>query len=119
MDKAEIVKVTGATGAYTRFFEEMESKLEEIKSILQGASISNDELSDVQSKIDSISEVLTTTTDELDGLDSNLADTKQAIIQAKATLEFLKQDADRRQLTAFDMKEKITRYFFITLGLRK
>jgi len=25
--KAEIVKVTGATGAYTRFFEEMEEKL--------------------------------------------------------------------------------------------
>ena len=106
--KAEIVKVTGATGAYTRFFEEMEEKLQEIKDILAGASISNDELSAVQNEIDAISGVLTTTTEELDGLDSNLADTKQAILQAKATLEFLKADADRRQMTALEMKEKIT-----------
>ena len=79
-----------------------------LKDILAGASISNDELSAVQSEIDSISGVLTTTTEELDGLDSNLADTKQAILQAKATLEFLKADADRRQMTALEMKEKIT-----------
>ena len=108
VEKAEIVKVTGATGAYTRFFEEMEEKLQEIKDILAGASISNDELEAVQAEIDSITGVLTETTEELDGLDSNLADTKGAILQAKATLEFLKADADRRQLTALEMKEKIT-----------
>ena len=108
VEKANIVKVTGATGAYTRFFEEMEEKLQEIKDILAGASISNDELEAVQAEIDSITGVLTETTEELDGLDSNLADTKGAILQAKATLEFLKADADRRQLTALEMKEKIT-----------
>ena len=49
------------------------------------------------------------TTDELDNLDSSLADTKQAIVQAKSTLAFLKSDADNRKLQALDMKDKITR----------
>jgi hypothetical protein len=83
VSKAEQVKVTGATGAYTRFFEEMESKLTEIKTILDGASISNEELMAVQKEIDSISGVLTETTKELDVLDSGLADTKQAILQVR------------------------------------
>ena len=108
--KAEQVKATGVTGQYYKsYFDEMETKLAEVKEILAGASISNEELAAVQNEIDQISGVLTTTTNELDNLDSSLADTKQAILQAKSTLEYLKTDADRRKLQALDMKDKITR----------
>lgn len=107
--KAEQVKVTGATGAYTRSFEKMEANLREIKTILDGASISNEELSAVQTEIDGISAVLTKTTKELEGLDSTLAGTKQSILQARSTLDDLKKDADKRKRQALDMKDKITR----------
>ena len=101
--------MTGATGAYTRIFEEMESKLREIKDILKSASISNDELIAVQNDIDQISNVLTETTGKLDGLDNSLADTKQTMMQATSNLEYLKGDADRLKMNAQDMKDSITR----------
>ncbi len=107
--RAEKVKRTGATGAYTRVFEEMEAKLAEIKNILNSASISNEELMGVQGEIDQISEVLTETTQKLKTLDSDLADTKQAILQSKSTLKYLKQDADNKKIAAQSMKDNITR----------
>ena len=79
--KANQVKVTGATGAYSAYFQEMEREIEEIKTILKGASISNEELEAVQNNINDISEALKSTTTELDGLDSSLASTKRAIDQ--------------------------------------
>ncbi|CAB4063912.1 LAMB1 [Lepeophtheirus salmonis] len=48
--KAEMVKVTGVTGAYTRAFEDMEGKLGQVKDILRSASVSNDELLGVSSR---------------------------------------------------------------------
>ena len=82
--KAEQVKSTGVAGAfYKSHFDEMEKKLDEIKTILAGASISNEELSAVQAEIDTISQVLASTAQELEGLDYNLAETKQSITQAR------------------------------------
>lgn len=40
--------MTGTTGAYSSVFEDMEAKLREIRVILDKASISNDELVEVQ-----------------------------------------------------------------------
>ena len=100
VDQAQELKATGVTGSYYKtYFDSMESMLSEVRSILEGGSISNEELE----------EVISGTTDELDNLDSSLADTKQAIVQAKSTLAFLKSDADNRKLQALDMKDKITR----------
>ena len=58
--------------------------------------------------MDYVTGVLTETTTELDNLDSRLADTRQAMIQATSTLEFLKSDADNRKLQAMEMKDQIT-----------
>ena len=44
VQQAETVRVTGVAGAYTRSFEDMEEKLQEVRDILRSASISNDEL---------------------------------------------------------------------------
>ena len=103
--------MTGTTGAYTRVFEEMEAKLKEIKEILESASISNDELVGVQSDIDKISGVLAETTARLNDLDSDLAGTKQSMMQGNSQLEYLRSDADKLKLNAQDMKDSITRYF--------
>ena len=103
------MKETGTTGAYTRVFEEMEAKLKEIKDILDSASISNDELVGVQKDIDKISGVLADTTARLNDLDSDLAGTKQSMMQGNSQLEYLRSDADKLKLNAQDMKDSITR----------
>ena len=56
---------TGATGAYTRQFEQMESDLLEIQTILDSASISNSELVDLKQRIDLASDMLMKTTTNL------------------------------------------------------
>ena len=91
--------MTGTTGAYTRVFEEMEAKLKEI----------NDELVGVQKDIDKISGVLADTTARLNDLDSDLAGTKQSMMQGNSQLEYLRSDADKLKLNAQDMKDSITR----------
>ena len=76
---AEQVKITGADP--NDMFHGMENQLEEIKSILSGASIKNEELEEVQRVINDITEALQGTTTELDNLDNSLANTKQSIQQ--------------------------------------
>ena len=53
--KANQVKMTGVTGAYSYAFDELETMLTEVKEILKSGSITNDELRGVQSEIDRIS----------------------------------------------------------------
>ena len=79
VENAERVKITGADP--NDMFHGMENQLEEIKSILSGASIKNEELEEVQRVINDITEALQGTTTELDNLDNSLANTKQSIQQ--------------------------------------
>ena len=102
--KANQVKVTGATGAYSAYFQEMEREIEEIKTILKGASISNEELEAVQNNINGISEALKSTTTELDGLDSSLASTKRAIDQVLYNLPNFLFSLDTNHFFSFSFR---------------
>ena len=53
--KANQVKMTGVTGAYSYKFDELETMMTEVKEILKSGSITNDELRGVQAEIDRIS----------------------------------------------------------------
>ncbi len=108
VEKAETVKVTGVAGAYTRSFEDMEGKLEQVRKILRSASISQDELAGVQAEINRISNALRDTTQNLDDLEGDLADIRQSLLQGSSGLEYLRADSDGLKLDAEDMKEKIT-----------
>ncbi|QQP36583.1 Uncharacterized protein FKW44_021730 [Caligus rogercresseyi] len=92
--KAENVKVTGVTGGFSRVFEDMEDKLGQVKDILRSASVSNDELLGVQREIDGIDAALKSTTDKLDDLDENLAETKQDIFQDRTNLDLLRTNVE-------------------------
>eukprot|EP00096_Caligus_rogercresseyi_P003697 TRINITY_DN1712_c0_g1_i1.p1 TRINITY_DN1712_c0_g1~~TRINITY_DN1712_c0_g1_i1.p1 ORF type:complete len:716 (-),score=171.97 TRINITY_DN1712_c0_g1_i1:97-2244(-) len=107
--KAENVKVTGVTGGFSRVFEDMEDKLGQVKDILRSASVSNDELLGVQREIDGIDAALKSTTDKLDDLDENLAETKQDIFQDRTNLDLLRSETDQLKLDASDMKDQTTR----------
>ena len=107
--EAEKVKVTGAAGAYTRSFENMESNIEEVKGILSRASISNDELAGLAKDIDVTGDKLRATTDRMLELDSTLSDTKQSILQGQYNLTNLRQDAERLTQAASDVRDQATR----------
>ena len=106
--QAEQVKVTGSTGAYSSVFEDMEKKLTEIRTILDSASISNDELVAVQGDINQTAAVLSDTTRKLNQLDGDVATIKSAIMQGDSSLGYLKTEADNLEQDAQSMKNQIT-----------
>ena len=80
--RANQVKITGATGAYSAAFEAMEKQLVDIKRILDSATISNDDLVYVQSRINETDFKLDETETKLKSLDSEVAGIKSSIMQA-------------------------------------
>eukprot|EP00094_Tigriopus_californicus_P009037 TCALIF_08711-PA protein Name:"Similar to LanB1 Laminin subunit beta-1 (Drosophila melanogaster)" AED:0.08 eAED:0.08 QI:0/0.86/0.81/1/0.86/0.87/16/623/1807 len=108
VQRAEQVKITGVTGAYTRDFVDMEDTLREVKGILTSASVSNDELIGVQADIDRINVALQGTNQNMEELDNNLSNLQQSILQGSSSLDFLRKEADTLKLNAQDMKEQIT-----------
>jgi hypothetical protein len=54
----------------------------------------------LQNDIDKISGVLADTTARLNDLDSDLASTKQSMMQGNSQLEYLRSDADKLKLNA-------------------
>ena len=107
--EAEQVKVTGAAGAYTRSFESMESSIEDVKKIIASASISVEELAEYQRNIGEITNSLKGTTSRMTNLDNSLSDTKQSILQGQYNLTTLRQEADRLQQSAADVRVQATK----------
>ena len=106
--EAEQVKVTGAAGAYTARFTSMESSINEVEDIISRSSLKNEELQKFTDDIDRIDGELKATTDRSKQLDNNLAETEQSILQGNYNLTQLRQDADRLQRQADNIKDKAT-----------
>lgn len=51
MDAASQIKQQGATGAYTREFEMMQTRIDEVKDLLKSSSISSSDLRDLEKQI--------------------------------------------------------------------
>ena len=102
------MKVTGAAGAYTASFNDMESKIAEVNDIISRSSLKNEELEKFTDSIKSIETELQATTDRSKDLDNSLAETEQSIMQGNYNLTQLNQDADRLQRQADDIKDKAT-----------
>ncbi len=66
-------------------------------------------MSGVQAEIDRISNSLQDTTQNLDDLESDLADIRQSLLQGSSGLDYLRTDSDSLKLDAEDMKDQITR----------
>lgn len=102
------MKVTGAAGAYTASFNDMESKIAEVNDIISRSSLKNEELEKFTDSIKRIETELQATTDRSKDLDNSLAETEQSIMQGNYNLTQLNQDADRLQRQADDIKDKAT-----------
>ena len=87
----------------------MEANIEDVKNIISSASISVDELASFQNNIADITKQLGGTTSRMDQLDNSLSDTKQAILQGQYNLTNLRQEADRLQQSAADVRDQATK----------
>lgn len=102
------MKITGAAGAYTASFENMEADIAEVNKIIDRSSLKNEELAAFSNQIEAIETQLDGTVDRMRNLDNSLTNTEQAILQGQYNLTTLRQDADRLHLQAADIKDKAT-----------
>ena len=79
MAEAEKVKITGAAGAYTAAFENMESQIAEVNQIIDRSSLEDEELIEFRDQITSIEKGLEDTVGRMRSLDNSLTSTEQAI----------------------------------------
>ena len=102
------MKITGAAGAYTASFENMEADIAEVNKIIDRSSLKNEELAAFSNQIEAIENQLDGTVERMRNLDNSLTNTEQAILQGQYNLTTLRQDADRLHLQAGDIKDKAT-----------
>jgi len=102
------VKITGAAGAYTAAFENMESQIAEVNQIIERSSLKNEELASFTEDIKGIEDKLADTTNRIKQLDNSLTETEQSILQGQYNLTTLRQDADRLHNQAADIRDKAT-----------
>lgn len=101
--------MTGAAGAYTLSFESMEESINNVKNVINSASVSVDELAGYQSDIDDISNRLSGTQERMRDLDTSFSDIKHSISQGQFNLTELRKDADRLQQSASDVRDQATK----------
>ena len=108
VEEAEKVKITGAAGAYTAAFENMESQIAEVNNIIERSSLKNEELAAFSDLTSAIEAQLDGTVERMRSLDNSLTSTEQAILQGQYNLTTLRQDADRLHMQAADIKDRAT-----------
>lgn len=54
VEAASQIKQTGATGAYTKEFQEMEGELEQVRDILSSANVTHADIDELQKLVDDI-----------------------------------------------------------------
>jgi len=108
VEEANKVKITGAAGAYTAAFENMESQIAEVNKIIDRSSLKNEELAIFAENINGIEAQLEDTTKRMENLDNSLTEIEQSILQGQYNLTAVRQDADRLHNQAADIRDKAT-----------
>ncbi|KAG1659411.1 Laminin subunit beta-1 [Nymphon striatum] len=108
VEAASQIKQTGATGAYTKEFQEMEDELEKVRDILANANVTNDDIDELQTFVDDIRQRLQNSQLQLDDLNSELENTTQRVYDANLLLQDLRIRAELLEEDASKLKENAT-----------
>lgn len=106
--KAKEIKTQGATGAYTREFEEIEKKLESIGNILNSTTVSIRDIKKINDKIDALRKKLQDSEKQLNSSDETLDKLTEAMNLAGIEISNLDEKSDKIIQFAESLKENAT-----------
>lgn len=106
---ASKIKVVGATGAYTRDFEEMTKKLSDVENSLQSAKLGQSTVKELLSNISNLQNKLTEAEMKVKDSNGNLNAITQKINLGNVTLEALRSSIDRLKTKTFDLGNNATK----------
>lgn len=106
---ASEIKVVGATGAYTRDFEEMTKKLTDIENILQSASVGEETVKQLLLDVMQLREQLASEENKVKDSNENLSDITSKINLGDVSLEGLKSSIDKLKQKTIDLSNNATK----------
>lgn len=108
IEKAKLIKMQGATGAYTKEFEQIEEKIETIRSILNNTSVSTRDIKKINEKIDKLRKHLENSEDKLKETDIVIDKLHEEMNLAGAEIANLEEKSDKIKALANALKENAT-----------
>ena len=109
IERAKQIKQQGATGAYTKEFEDVEKNIETIRNILNNTTVStkdikkiNDHIDKLRAKLDDSEKSLKTTDNALDKLNEEMS-------LAAVEISNLEEKSDKIKLLANELKDNATK----------
>ncbi|KAE8752609.1 hypothetical protein FOCC_FOCC000731 [Frankliniella occidentalis] len=109
LKSASEIKLKGATGAYSRQFEQMVKKIDEVKTILDETKLSANEIDGLQSLVNQLRKNLNQSMDELAQVEDLGRNTTQRILVANLTLADLGGKLDLLSSTAKGLHDNATK----------
>lgn len=109
IDRAKLIKLQGATGAYTKEFEEVEKKLDTIRAIMHNSTISGQDIKKINENIDKLRAKLDASKLELDVTDKKLDTLHEELSLAAVELTNLGEHSRKIKSLADQLKDNATK----------
>lgn len=108
IEEAKQIKTTGATGAYTKEFDAMEEKIATIRSLLNNATISSQDIDKLERLEESLRSQLNASLAELEASEMRLKDLYSSVNLANATLDDLREQSEEIKAIANELRDNST-----------
>ncbi|KAG7305416.1 hypothetical protein JYU34_009487 [Plutella xylostella] len=106
---ASKIKLVGATGAYTRDFEDMEKKLADVGNILQSASLGQARVKEIYSNLEVLKQQLADAEEKVKDSNDNLNSITSQINLGNVTLDALRQSIGKLKAKTVDLSTIATK----------
>jgi len=103
------IKQGGAAGAYQREFEQMQSWLDDVQSMLGNATVTDDQVDRLQTIIDQVRANLTESEQQLQELESEVDDTTQRVLLAEIRVPELRSRSAQLEEKAQQLRDNATK----------
>lgn len=108
IEEAKQIKTTGATGAYTKEFDAMEKQITSIRGVLSNASISSQDIRDLENLEENLRKQLNSSLTELTQNERQLEDLYASVNLANVDLDGLRNRGEEIKGIASQLKENST-----------
>lgn len=108
IDRAKLIKLQGATGAYTKEFEDVEKKIDDIRTILQNTTVSMKDIQKINDNIEKLRAKLVDSENHLKETDAKLDALHEELSLASVELTNLGETSQKIKSLANELKENAT-----------
>lgn len=109
IERAKQIKTQGATGAYTKEFEDVEKNIETIRNILNNTTVSTKDIKKINDSIDRLRARLDDSEKSLKATDSSLDKLNEEMGLAAVEISNLEEKSDKIKFLASELKDNATK----------